>query len=181
MHNQALWDQISIDELTTPKGEPLHEVLARESRLGRQRAGLAVAEYRRWRYLRALLGDSAVPPPPILQIEGWHLAGEPQMQHQRAWAGPGYGETLAAYRAEFGMDPPQKLWPSTTTLRQGDRLLWWQVLGALMFLGGILAAMPVLTLTGVLLAALPTLMARLRGPWTAAQKPSHDSPGSGTD
>jgi len=160
----------------------LHEVRgARNAAVGRQRAGLAVAEYRRWRYLRAILSDRAVPPPPILQIEGWHLAGEPQLQHERAWTGPGYGETLAAYRAEFGMAPPQKLWPSITTLRRGDRLLWWQIAGGLMFLGGALSGLLVLAVAGVLVAALPTLLASVRGPWAATQKPTYNSPGSGTD
>lgn len=181
MRDQALWKRISTEELATPEGKPLQQALAQASVLGRKRAEQAVAEYRRWRYLEAVLGDEAVPPPPILQVAGWHQLGAPTFNHERRWTGAGYGMTLAAYRQEFGAPPPEKLWPSPVALKRGDRLIYWQVAGAVLFLAGVFTGMLVLAVPGVLLAAVPTLLHRQRGPWTAAPRQVHDGAGSGTD
>jgi hypothetical protein len=181
MRDQALWQKISGEDLTTPEGEPLQQVLAQQSALGKKRAAQAVAEYRRWRYLQAILGEQAVPPTAILQVAGWHQLGAPNFNHERRWTGPGYGDTLATYAQEFGAPPPEKLWPSPATMRRGDGLIYWQGAGGVLFLGGVFTGLVVLAVPGVLLALVPTLVYRQRGPWTAGPRPSSDPAGSGTD
>lgn len=157
-------------ETLAPDGKPLDEVLARQSALGKARAAAGLAEYRRWLYLRSLLGAAARPSPAMAAIEGWHRTGTPPGAPGHPWKDAEYTATLAAHSAEFGAAPPEKLWPSRKMLQRGQNVTLYFLGGMVGFGVAMVAGRWPLAIGAVLLAAVPMVFWQARGPWDATVK-----------
>ena len=127
------------------------EKLARDQGWSRARAERIVGEYRRFLYLAVAAGHPVCPSAAVDQAWHQHLLdsraywqefcpqvlGRP-LHHKPSWERHGepeaidqwYGLTLSSYRACFGEDPPDDLWPSpgrpldedATPSRRAERL-----------------------------------------------------------
>jgi hypothetical protein len=125
---------------TTPAGEPLDVVLARETGLAPAQVTALVAEYQRFLRVDAEMGGAAEPPAPLEQVRGWHLTGAEGRVTPET---PAYAATLARYRTVFGIDPPGEIWPGLAQKaewRRGGRMVLWSIgLGVFTFFASILS------------------------------------------
>lgn len=125
---------------TTPAGEALDVVLARETGLAPVQVTALVAEYQRFLRVDAEMGGVAEPPAPLAQVRGWHLTGAGGRVMPET---PAYAATLARYRTVFGIDPPGEIWPGLAQKaewRRGGRMVLWSIgLGVFTFFASILS------------------------------------------
>lgn len=131
--HQLLWRRLERLQLDAPgTAQPFTARLAREQGWSLRYAVRVVDEYRRFLFLAKAVGPAC----PSEQVdEAWHLhlcytrsywndlcrdvLGEP-LHHQPTKGGPAqlehhrtmYLATLAAYREQFGSEPPADIWPA---------------------------------------------------------------------
>lgn len=129
MRDPALWARLSGHTIRLSDGRTLVAAVADELGVRVARAEVIVREYQRFLYLVAATGRPLAPSRPV--DAAWHLhLGDPQSYDtalcdgvigrriQHAGGGPGprddpaYAATFAAYREEFGLRPPWRIWPS---------------------------------------------------------------------
>lgn len=125
---------------TTPAGEPLDVVLARETGLASAQVAALITEYQRFLRVDAEMGGTAEPPAPLAQVRGWHLTGAEGPITPET---PAYAATLTRYRTVFGIDPPAEIWPGVAQKaewRRGGRIVLGSIgLGVGMFFATILS------------------------------------------
>lgn len=129
MRDPALWSRLSGHTLRLSDGRTLVGAVAAELGVRAARAEVIVREYQRFLYLVAATGRPLAPS--RLVDAAWHLQlDDPQSYDTalcdgvigrrilHAGGGPGprddpaYAATFAAYREEFGLRPPWRIWPS---------------------------------------------------------------------
>lgn len=125
--NPVLWRKLQAfqveDRIRT--GEPFEQRLARERGWSLEFAHRAIDEYRKFLYLAAISDHPIIPSPAVDAVWALHLTqtrsywdelcrgnlARPLHRESRAdGSDRGLQETLALYRAEFGSEPPGRIW-----------------------------------------------------------------------
>jgi hypothetical protein len=146
MRNAELFHEINELKLSPEKARLSFEArLARENGWSRSQARRVIKEYKKFLYLVAISDRMLTPSEAVDQA--WHLhmtftrsywdglcagvLGRP-LHHEPTEGGPAegkkfaaaYGATLAAYRAEFGAEPPAAIWPPASVRFLPPRQRW---------------------------------------------------------
>ncbi|MCY1126941.1 hypothetical protein OU426_08750 [Frigidibacter sp. RF13] len=177
-----LWTRLDADPLTMSSGKTLEAQIAGMGGLGRQKAAVAVREYRRFLYLAATGREVVVPSPLVDWI--WHKHLEDtrayaedfcprifgRMIHHnpgrvRAADDPCYDRTRERIGATFGAVHP-RVWPDRAILARGRWVGFWFI--APIAFAILLAKNDLwsIALPVGLASLLPVLWWQMKGPWT---------------
>jgi hypothetical protein len=129
MRDPALWRRIEAMPLLGPEGLDLSEEVQSRLRWRGVKAHVVAQEYRKFLYLATVAPDTVAPSLPVDELWGLHVAAGPERwravrqalrtappQRPPLPAGRGeqyaarYPALCAAYRREFGTDPPPGVW-----------------------------------------------------------------------
>ena len=182
MRDAELWNLIQTAPLDIFGARSLLQLVRSETGLSQQKAEVAVQEYRKFVYLRAVTGEELAPSTivdviwkthwrnrnlrPALSSDKLEWPAVYRPKSGKFFGTSAYALTLQRYGEEFSTRSPSKAWPSVRFIRL-------QLVGKLAFIAGFLALFLDVTFGGVWekFSAIGIFLVVLTTPWLSVTAP----------